>query len=180
MYELKDEIFNATKDYNLIIKLHHYSWMGKYANRNQSRIIKNRIAQHDHAVLIPRDSYSIIPLYAAADTLISEASGAISEFLITNKVGIIFDLNDNNLKHTDEEPLLLHDKKFLNKSFIHINSSLQLQDAIHNALNPTQARIDKIRQDKEKYFNMCDGNASNRIKTTIDDILSKDVSTDPM
>lgn len=175
LYELKDEIFNATKDYNLIIKLHHYSWMGKYANRNQSKIIKKRISQYDHAVLIPRDSYNIIPFYAVADTLISEASGAISEFLITNKVGIVYDLDDNNLKHTDDEPLLLHDEKFLNKSFIHINSPSQLKDAIYIALNPTPDRIDNIKQDKEKYFDTCDGNASNRIKTTIDNILSKNV-----
>lgn len=177
LYELKDEIFNATKDYNLIIKLHHYSWMGKYANRNQSRIIKNRISQYNHAVLIPRDSYNIIPLYTVADTLISEASGAISEFLITDKVGIIYDLNDNNLKHTDDEPLLLHDEKFLNNSFIHIDSPTQLKDAIHSAVNPTQDRIDNVKYDKGKYFDKNDGNASSRIKMIIDDILSKDVST---
>ena len=176
LYELKDEIFNATIDFNLIIKLHHYSWMGKYANRNQSRIIKKRISQYNHAVLIPRDAYNIIPLYAVADTLISEASGAISEFLITEKVGIIYDLNDNKLKHTDDEPLLLHDDKYLNKSFIHINSPIQLKDAIIDALNPTQDRIECIHQDREKYFDMCDGNASIRIKKIIDYILSKDVN----
>jgi len=177
LYELKDEIFNATIDYNLIIKLHHYSWMGKYANRNQSRIIKKRIAQYDHAVLIPRDSYNIIPLYAVADTLISEASGAISEFLITDKVGIIYDLNDSKLKHTNDEPLLLHDNKYLSKSFIHINSPIQLKDAIIDALNPTQDRIECVHQDKKKYFDICDGSASLRIKKIIDDILSKDVNT---
>ncbi|MFC1785152.1 CDP-glycerol glycerophosphotransferase family protein [Candidatus Neomarinimicrobiota bacterium] len=176
LYELKDEIFNATEDYNLIIKLHHYSWMGKYANRNQSRIINKRVSQYDHAALIPRDLYNIIPLYAVADTLISEASGAILEFLITNKVGIIYDLKDNKLKHTDDKPLLLHGDKFLNKSFIHINSPSQLKGAIHSALNPSQDRIDNIKQDKKKYFNHCDGMASNRIKKIIDDILSKDVN----
>ncbi len=177
LYDLKDEIFNATKDYNLIIKLHHYSWMGKYANRNQSKSVKKRISQYDHAVLIPRDNYNIVPLYAVADTIISEASGAISEFLITNKVGIVYDLNDNNLKHTDDEPLLLRDDKFLKNSFIHIDSPLQLKDAIYNALNPTQDRIDNVMQDKEKYFYKCDGKTSNRIKMIIDDILSENVST---
>ena len=79
------------------------------------------------------------------------------------------ELNANSITALDE--------KFLNDSFIHIDSPLQLRDAIHSALNPTQARIDKVRQDKEKYFNRCDGNASTRIKIIIDDILSKDVYT---
>ena len=176
LYELKDEIFHATKDYNLIIKLHHYSWMGKYASRNQSRIIKNKVSQFDHAILMPRDYYNITPLYAVADTLISEASGAISEFLITNKVGIIYDLNDNKLKHTDDEPLLLHENEFLKKSFIHINSPSQLKDAIHYALAPSKNILDNVKKDKMKYFDICDGKASVRIKSTIDDILSKEVN----
>jgi CDP-glycerol glycerophosphotransferase (TagB/SpsB family) len=180
LYLLKDEIFNATKDYNLIIKLHHYSWMGKYANRTQSKVIMNRISKYNNAVLIPRDAYNIIPLFVAADTLISEASGAISEFLITEKVGIIYDLYDNKLKHTDKEPLLIQNEKFLNKSFIHISSPFQLKDAIHSAVNPTFDRIEQIRRDKTKYFHKCDGNASNRIKKIIDDILSKDVSINTM
>lgn len=175
LYDLKDEIFKATRDYNLIIKLHHYSWMGKYANRNQSRLIKQRISKYDHAVLMPRDSYNILPLFAVADTIISEASGAISEFLITGKVGIIYDLDNKKMKHSDDEPLLLHDSQFLDNSFIHINAPSLLKGAIEQAVNPSLERLKNIKYDKEKYFGVCDGKASARIKNIIDDILSDDL-----
>ena len=88
LYDLKDAIFDATEDYNLIIKLHHYIWMGKYASHKQHKIIEDRIKQYDHAIIIPKDDYSILPLLYVADTLVSEASGAITEFLATEKTGI--------------------------------------------------------------------------------------------
>ena len=54
IYDLSDKIFEVTKKYNLIIKLHHYSWMGKYANRNQSKIFIDKQKQYSHAVLLPQ------------------------------------------------------------------------------------------------------------------------------
>ncbi len=40
MYDVKDALFEATRDHNLIIKLHHYSWMGRYAPHRQHRIFE--------------------------------------------------------------------------------------------------------------------------------------------
>ena len=51
IYDLKDAIFEATTKYNLIIKLHHYSWLGKYASHRQHKIFEQRIKQYNHAVI---------------------------------------------------------------------------------------------------------------------------------
>lgn len=171
LFHLKDEIFKVTQDYNLIIKLHHYSWMGKYANRNQSRLFIRRLKKYSHSVLLPQTYYNIIPLYNVADTLISEASGALTEFLITEKVGIIYNLKEKYLIHTNSEPLLAHNNDYLREVYINISSPDELSAALIAALNPTDNQLKKIKKYKERYFYKNDGKASERIKTYIDNLL---------
>ena len=171
IYDLKDEIFDATKDYNLIVKLHHYSWMGKYAKRSQSKLIQKQIDKYDHAILFPRDSYNIIPLFAVADTLISEASGALTEFIITEKVGIVYNITNRVKKHSDNQPLLSIEKDFLKDAHIQIDSPAELKQAIQLALNPKKDRLNIIKKNKERYFYKCDGEASRRLKSIIDNLF---------
>ena len=171
LYDLKDEIFEATKDNNLIVKLHHYSWMGKYAKRSQSKLIQKQIDKYSHAILIPRESYNIIPLFAAADTLISEASGALTEFIITGKVGIVYNIANRGEKHSDNQPLLSIEKDFLKDAHIQVDSPANLKQAIQLALNPKKERLTTIQKNKEKYFYICDGKASQRIKSIIDNLF---------
>jgi len=173
IYDLADAIFEATKEYNLIIKLHHYSWMGKYASRKQSRYVQNLCKKFKHAVLLPRETFNIVPYFAVADTLISEASGGLIEFLITGKVAIVYELNKQMLQRTNNESLLLHDEKFLNDVNIRIDNPSQLRKAIRRALNPSQTMLKNVNRVKEKYFYKCDGQASQRVKTVIDDIFFK-------
>ena len=93
MYDVKDVVFEATKDRcNLVVKLHHYSWMGKYAPHEQHRIFERRVRQYPHATLVPMEEYNIVPWMAAADTLLSEASSTVFDFLALGKTGIIYDL----------------------------------------------------------------------------------------
>ena len=174
VYELKDAMFEATQNYNLIIKLHHYAWKGKYARHSQHKIFERRIKKYDHAVIIPNESYSIIPLLYVADTLVSEASGAIMEFLASGKIGIIFDLDDNQLHHTDGQRLLVEErKKFLRDSFVHINSPNELSTGIVKALNPSQKMIDAAKEDRDKYFYKLDGKTSLRAKKMIEKLYAE-------
>ena len=171
IYDLYSEIFYATQSHNLIIKLHHYSWMGKYASRNQNRLFRKQLDNFEHAILMPQDFYNIIPLYAAADTLISEASGALIEFLITEKMGIVYDLPDKDITRSNSESLLSNNRDYLQDKFIHISSPQELQSAIDSALNPNERQIEKIKDYKNKYFFKNDGKASERIKSYIDNLL---------
>ena len=174
IYDLKDAIFEATTEYNLIIKLHHYSWLGKYASHRQHKIFEQRIKQYNHAVIIPKDDYSILPLLYISDTLVSEASGAITEFLSTGKTGIIYNLDQESLKHSDGEVLLSFDnREYLKDSFVHINQPDELQAGIGRALHPTVEMKNAQKDDRDKIFYKLDGKASARVKQTVEQLITQ-------
>ena len=54
--------------------------MGRYAPHEQHRIFERRVRHYPHSVLLPATEYNITPYMAAADTLVSEASGLSSTF----------------------------------------------------------------------------------------------------
>ena len=174
VYDLKNAIFEATQNYNLIIKLHHYTWLGKYARHSQHKIFERRIKKYDHAVIIPNESYSILPYLYIADTLVSEASGAITEFLATGKIGVIYNMDNNQLRHTDGQRLLVEERqKFLKDSFVHISSPDELSAGIVKALNPSQKMINAAKKDCNKYFYKLDGKASVRAKIMIEKLYAE-------
>lgn len=173
-YKLKEAIFQATKNYNLIIKLHHYAWGGKFARHSQHKIFERRLLKYPHAVIIPPNDYSILPLMAATDTLVSEASGAITEFLATGKIGVIYNLDQDLLKHSDGEPLLTIDnRKFLKDSFVHINHASELEAGIQQALHPTNKMVEAAKKDRDYYFYKLDGKASERVKAEIERLYAE-------
>jgi len=153
MYIVKDDIFEQTTDYNLIIKLHPYSWMGKYAPHRQHLIYERRVKKYPHAVLLPFEEYNIVPYYAVADTVLSEASSTVFDFLALNKFGIIFDLPCDRLKHSDGEALLeIDNREFLKGAFVHIESGKQIKKAIEQSINPTRAMIRAADEYRQKFF----------------------------
>ncbi|HKI46140.1 MAG TPA: CDP-glycerol glycerophosphotransferase family protein, partial [Balneolales bacterium] len=168
IYDVKDAIFAATQEYNLIVKLHHYAWMGKFAHHSQHKIMERRISRHDHAVLIPKDDYNIIPLMAVSDTLVSEASSTVFDFLATGKHGVIYDLPHDKLVHSDGQPLLNIDNRiFLKDAFVHVGSPEELEAGIHQALYPTDAMISAAATERNYYFHQLDGRASERTRDEI-------------
>lgn len=174
IYHLKDHIFTQTTDYNLIIKLHHYSWMGKYVSHKQHRVFERRIDKYSHAVLVPVHDHDILPLMAVADTLISEASSTVFDFLALSKFGIIYDLDHDRLKHSDGEHVLTTDnREFLKGAFVHINSPDMICCAVEQALNPTGEMVKKADRYRNYYFYKLDGKASVRLKETIERLLSE-------
>jgi len=181
LYEIKDAIFETTKEHNLIIKLHHYAWSGKYARHSQHRIFERRIPKYPHAVLIPQATYNILPLLYIADTLVSEASGAITEFLATGKIGIIYDLDHEKLRHSDGEHLLTNDnREFLSDSFVHISHPDQLPAGIKQALNPTPDMIAAANKERKYYFHKLDGLAAQRTKVEIERLYAEGTHFNPI
>ena len=169
LYMVKDDIFEQTKEYNLIIKLHPYSWMGKYAPHKQHRIYERRVKRYPHAVLLPFDELNIVPYYAAADTVISEASSTVFDFLAAGKFGIIFDLPCDQLKHSDQEPLLeIDNREFLKGAFPHIDSGKDIGKAVHRSINPTSEMMDEADKYREDLFYKLDGKATERLVEKMD------------
>ncbi|MCF7804622.1 MAG: CDP-glycerol glycerophosphotransferase family protein [Candidatus Marinimicrobia bacterium] len=168
VYDLKDAIFEATTDYNLIIKLHHYAWMGKFAHHSQHRTIQWRLRKYDHATLIPKDEYNIIPLMYATDTLVAAASSTVYNFLATGKTGVIYDLDHDNMRHSDGQHILnIDNREFLKDAFVHIFSPEELQDGIRKALNPTPAMQKNAAERREYYYYKPDGKSSIRTRDKI-------------
>jgi len=174
LYQIKNAIFEQTEDYNLIIKLHPYSWMGKYAPHKQHRIFERRLKRYSHAVLLPFDEYNILPYYAVADTLISEASSTIFDFLALNKFGIVFDLACDRLNHSDGEPLLEVDNRtFLHGAFPHISSGEHIREAVEQALYPTAEMKQKADNYRKDLFYKLDGKASQRFVEKMEKLFAE-------
>jgi CDP-Glycerol:Poly(glycerophosphate) glycerophosphotransferase len=175
LYEVKDALFEATKDRcNLVIKLHHYSWMGKYAPHEQHRIFQRRVRRHHHAVLLPMEEYNIVPWMAAADTLMSEASSTVFDFLALGKTGIIYDLSGDSLRHSDGMPLLDEDNRsFLREAFVHIQRPGELGDGITRALAPTATMRESADRERDHLFYRLDGQAGSRMKARIEELLAE-------
>lgn len=174
LYEVKNDIFEQTKDYNLIIKLHPYSWMGKYAPHRQHRIYERRVKNYRHSVLLPFSEYNIVPYYAIADTVISEASSTVFDLLALEKIGIIYDLPGDRLRHSDGQPILeIDNREFLKGAFVHIDSGKQIGEAIEAALNPTAEMLQAAAKYRQHYFYGLDGKASERFVDKILQLLDE-------
>jgi hypothetical protein len=169
---VKESILTETTGYNLIIKLHHYSWRGRYAPHWHHRIYEKAIGGFPHARLIPPEEHNILPFIYVADTMISEASSTIFEFLALGKMGIIFDLDCDRLKHSDGMPILDEDnRRFLDGAFIHISSPGEIRLAVERALDPDDLMLRDMQEKKDQLFYRLDGKASQRVVDTIDRLI---------
>lgn len=177
IYELKNTLFNCTKNYNLIIKLHPYSWYGRYAPHSHHRIFEKTVKRFSHAVLLPKEEYSILPYLYVADTVITEASSTMFEFLATGKTGIIYDLDSEKLKHSDGSPILDEDNRFfLKDAFVHFSEPEKIESAIEDALTIDTEREKRKELMRKELFYALDGNASLRIKKIVEKLLTDDDS----
>jgi len=160
-------------EYNVVVKLHPYSWAGKYASHSHHRFFERMVKNNPAVTLIPRDDHNILPLLFVADTMISEGSSVINEFLALERVGILFDLDDDNLNHSDGQPLLEErTTEWLKDSFIHISSGTQLKDAVYEALNPSPARQQMLKRDKEFLYSRTDGASGALLKKELEKMVA--------
>jgi hypothetical protein len=170
--EIRETILDETLGYNLIIKLHHYSWRGRYAPHWHHRLYEKALPRYPHARLVPPDEHSILPFISIADTMISEASSTIFEFLALGKVGIIYDLACDRLKHHDGMPILDEDNRsFLDGAFVHIGSPTEIRSAVDRALATDAAMRAGLERARGELFYGLDGRASDRIVDIIEDSL---------
>jgi hypothetical protein len=172
LYDVKYDLFEQTKDYNLIIKLHPYSWMGKYAPHRQHRIYEAAVRRYSHARLLPFDEYNIVPYYVASDVVMSEASSTVFDFIAFGKFGIVYDLPCDRLKHSDGQPLLeIDNREFLKGAFVHIGSGAAIRDAVEQCLHPTPSMIAKADAYRDDYFYLLDGKATQRLVRKMEELF---------
>jgi hypothetical protein len=170
--KVREHILEQTRQYNLIIKLHQYSWRGKYAPHWHHKLYEKAARGFPHARLIPPQHHNIIPFIFVADTMLSEASSTIFEFVALGRVGIIFDLECDKLSHHDGMPILDEDNRmFLEGAFVHIDDACRIGEAVEKALSPQPAMKARVEEMRNLLFYKLDGHASERIVNIIEDRL---------
>ena len=168
IFELSEE-FSNLKDYNILIKLHPYSWNGKYASIQQLRYAKKIIAKNENLNLVSKEELNILPYLQIADTIITEGSSVMNEFLACSKCGIIY---HKEAFHSDGESVLDEQvKNWLKDSFVHINFKEELREAVKEAVNPSEERKRNIQKDKDFLFSYTDGKAAKRIKEILENLV---------
>jgi hypothetical protein len=173
IFKVGEHLVSLLADYNVIVKLHPYSWSGKYAPHSQHELFEHLAVKHPELHLVPRDDHNIMPYLWAADTMISEGSSVINEYLGLGKCGIIVDLDDSGMRHHDGDPLLEeHPAEWLRESFVHIARGEDLPAAVHEAVNPSSQRKECLDRDKRYIFSCTDGSSSLRVKQAIESLLA--------
>jgi hypothetical protein len=172
LFMVAEHIADLLDDYNVIVKLHPYSWNGKYAPHAQHRVYEKLKKKNPRLILVDPKDHDILPYLYAADTMISEASSVVNEFLALGRCGVIFDLDDDTLKHSDGQPLLEEKTtEWLKDSFVHINDAKQLKEGVKEAVWPTPQRLALVLRDRDFIYSSVDGTASKRTKMVIEDLL---------
>ncbi|MCF7858932.1 MAG: CDP-glycerol glycerophosphotransferase family protein [Candidatus Cloacimonetes bacterium] len=171
---VQSRITELLPDHNLIIKLHPYSWSGKYAPHSQHRFYEKLAKKHPFVFLIGKEDFDIYPYLSLADTLISDTSSVINEFLALGKFGIIYVLPESQLKHSDGmESVSIAPKDWLKGAFPHMYKPEDLLTAVKTALNPTDKMKQKLKEYRQYFFTGLDGKSSQRVKAKIDDIMKE-------
>jgi len=171
---IKGKIADLVPEYNLIVKLHPYSWGGKYASHSQHKFYENLAEKHKEVYLIREDEFDIYPYLYLADTMISDTSSVINEFLALGKFGIIYVLPYEKLNHSDGMPVLSVDpKEWLAGAFPHMHSPDDLLPAVEKALKPTDEMKQKLMEYKDYFFTGLDGKSGMRVKEAIDKMVKE-------
>jgi len=174
IFSIGKEVVMLSEKYQVIIKLHPYSWTGLYTSHEQHLIFERFKKQYPGFYLVPPENHDIRPFLFVSDVIISDGSSVINEFLALERCGIIVDLPDDELTHGDGKPLLENSSsEWLKESFIHIKPGDSLVVAIEEALNPSEKRKNKIREDKNYIFSHTDGSSAQRVKEIVVGLLEK-------
>jgi hypothetical protein len=169
---VKEKISLLAENYNLLIKLHPYSWGGKYAPHAQHKFYEKLAAGNPGIILIPKDDVDIYPYLYLADTLISDTSSVVNEFLALGKHGVIYVLPQKNIVHSDGMPVLsVEPDEWLKGAFVHVDSPDNLMDAVSTALNPTNEMKQKLMEYRDYFFTGLDGKSGQRVKEQIDKLI---------
>ncbi len=169
---LGERVIDLLPEHNLVVKLHPYSWGGKYAPHSQHRLYQRLAGRHRGLCLVPREEYDVYPYLHLADTVISDTSSVINEFLALGRHGVIYELPYERHTHSDGMPILSIDpREWLEGAFPHMSSPDELEDAVAMALNPTGEMRRKLADYRDCFFTGLDGKASARVKAVMDRVL---------
>lgn len=169
----KYKLLEMTKDYNLIIKLHQWIYFrsnfGGTNLRTQLKLVKKIKKRFLSVKTIGPEDYNIIPLYRAADVMLTEASSTIYEMMALQKHVIICDFYKKKLSHKISEKRMFRRrldrgmKSDLYDFCYHINSPIELPEVLDRCFNKPDPFIDIRKKYIKKMLYKLDGKTSERI-----------------
>jgi len=167
-------IAELTKGYNLIVKLHHFSWLlEKY--RHQKSLFVDLAEKYSHIQLLMPEKFNIIPYFKCADILLTEASSTAFEFLATGRPVIICDFHHLRIKHRIFKQWFrksrMDDEIQQHLDFAyHIQSPGQLPEVLGKSMKEGNDFSRRAGEISEEFLGVLDGNAGKRI---VNDILKR-------
>ena len=167
------ELQYFSNEFNLIIKLHNFSWFQK-RYQHQSEMMKNLDSRSNNLYLAKPNDIDVIPFMKVSDLLISDISSTIFEFLPLDRPIIMAECFTIRFKHR------IFKKRFSRKldlerydsiDFVNrINDPGQLNGLIYHCIE-YPSELSSLRKEAiEKYLYKNDGKASSRL---IDEIESR-------
>ena len=169
---IKSGVAAVADRHNLIIKLHPYSWGGKYAPVSQSRLHVSLARKRPEIALVPKEDYDFHPYMFASDTVISDTSSALAICLALGKVGVVADFPYPRMRHSDGWPMVAEGPgEYLKDVFVHMKSPTQLTTAVEEALHPDRQHLEALMEYRKYYFTGLDGKAGERAKALIEERL---------
>jgi hypothetical protein len=168
-----ERLAKLTRNYNLIIKLHHFSWVFK-KYRHQKNLFLRLAEKYDHVHLMPVTFTNIAELYNYSDILLTEASSTLFEYLATENPVIVCDFMHLRWNHR------LFPSRFNKRMDYEIASQLDfaydlkapkwLPATIEKALLERPVRVDRLRKRKIEMLGKVDGKASERV---VEDLIKR-------
>lgn len=162
-------------EYNIVIKLHHFSWHQK-RYQYQSQMALDLAERNQNIHLLPGDIFDIIPYFQFADILVSDISSTLFEFLPLNKPIIQANCFTLRLKHkifSDRFWKKLDVDRIQNIDFTYlISNPAELAGRIQFAMDYPDEMSTRRQEAHSQFLYKPDGKASSRLVDAIEDKLT--------
>jgi len=161
-----EQLGELTKEFNLIVKLHHFSWVFK-KYQHQRTLLEKLAIKYKHIRLIPLEFTNIAELYNLSDVLLTEASSTLFEYLATENPVIVCDFMHLRWNHR------LFPSRFTKRMDHEINSQLDfvynlkkpgnLSELANKAIIEQPVRAKLLRKRQKEILGIVDGKAAERV-----------------
>jgi CDP-glycerol glycerophosphotransferase (TagB/SpsB family) len=159
---------------NVIVKLHGFSWSQR-RYRHQSEAAQ-QVAK-EGVCLMPREDYNIVPLYAAADLLISDISSTLFEYLALNRPILQTTFTTPRLKHRIFKSRLRRRLDLGRSAEIDFTHRLDRPEDVSTVVREVLEKRNEMSPQRqaaaERFLYRTDGRASARLVDAIEERLPK-------
>tara|TARA_B110000438_G_scaffold22719_1_gene20622 strand:- start:6709 stop:7839 length:1131 start_codon:yes stop_codon:yes gene_type:complete len=174
---------DLTDGYNVILKPHMWTYFldefSEYNLKPQRKLVYDLAKTFDHIKLLGPEIYNIIPYYQISDILLTEASSTIYEMIALEKPVIVNRFFRLKLSHKLFRYRLYRKRlsKEMNEDIANfcfeMHRASDLPETLEASLINNENKLETVRNYQKKMLHLLDGKASERVRSTILERLSK-------